>query len=545
MKKFNRAVAMIMAVLCLMAGGCRSSEDVPPDESSVAEVTGIDEEKSIEESSKNKDESKASSKASTASKQESSKPKKQESSSDKSDLSQSAASTEYERPHLGPVYVDTSRDVISDLSGYYSRNSDTVGWISVPNTLANDVVLQYKDDAFEIAYGRDPYYLYKDFYGNYYYPGSLFLDYRSTIEGKNQLIHGHSMADGSMFAGLLYYESLGFYQSGPVVTYNTLYEKNKWKIIAVSTINTNEEIGTVFRYLRSTFASDYDFLNYVYLMRERSVIDCPVSVNENDTLLTLSTCTGYGYGVDGLRLVILARKVRPGEDSRVNVSDASYNPDPLQPDIYYRYYGGSRPTVTTFQDALNKKQISWYDGKKKWSSKDDDELSKALATAKTDAHKLVDESYDPNEYYPAQINQIKEIIDIYKPFVDDATDFARVNDLVLQEIAAIEHVQKKPEDVLKAEAKQREEEKKHQELVEKTRKEIITALQNYIKGKKYRAEQQKKVETIISSYKEKVYTTDDLDILAEMKKNSMNLISQIQTDAQLTAKEKNAGKKTG
>ena len=81
--------------------------------------------------------------------------------------------------------------------------------------------------------------------------------------------------------------------------------------------------------------------------------------------------------------------------------------------------------------------------------------------------------------------------------------------------------------------------------MEKTRKEIITALQNYIKGKKYRAEQQKKVETIISSYKEKVYTTDDLDILAEMKKNSMNLISQIQTDAQLTAKEKNAGKKTG
>ena len=151
----------------------------------------------------------------------------------------------------------------------------------------------------------------------------------------------------------------------------------------------------------------------------------------------------------------------------------------------------------------------------------------------------------PEEYYQNEINQINNIINIYKPYVDDAKDFARVNDLVLQELAAIEHVQKKPEDVLKAEAKQREEEEKRRKLVEKTRREIITALENYVKGKHYRDAQQKKVDSIIERYKEKVYATEDLDVLAEMKENSMKLISSIQTDEQLTAKEKAAAKKSG
>lgn len=553
MKKLFRIVAVIMAALCLStAGGCRSSE-TPPEEST-AQETSMEENSDDSLSKDGSSEGSKASQQSKASKDESSKKndKKKESSKEKegSDLVSADSYNEYSyadtvQPHLGPVYVDSSREVLSDLSSYYASNHDTVGWVKVPNTLANDVVLQYKDDAYEVAYGRDPYYLYKDFYGNYYYPGSLFLDYRSSIESKNQLIHGHSMANGTMFAGLLSYESLSFYQAGPVITYDTIYNSGKWKIIAISNINTNEEIGTVYRYLRSTFASDYDFLNYVHEMRSRSVINCPVTVNENDTLVTLSTCTGYSYGVDGLRLVVLARKVRPGEDSRVNVSDACYNPNPLQPDIYYRYYGGSKPVVTSFQEALNKKQIDWYDGKRKWSSKDDEALAKALTDAKKNAYTLVQKSYVPEEYYQNEINQINNIINIYKPYVDDAKDFARVNDLVLQELAAIGHVQKKPEDVLKAEAKQREEEEKRRKLVEKTRKEIITALENYVKGKHYRDAQQKKVDSIIERYKEKVYATEDLDVLAEMKENSMKLISSIQTDEQLTAKEKAAAKKSG
>lgn len=549
MKRFHRIAAVLMAVLCLInIGGCRSSEKPPEDNDVVGETSAGP--------SENDESSKEASSKKDASKQETS--KKETSKAKTSSEPEESAVTS--KPHLGPVYVDSSRDVISDLSSYYAGNSDTVGWISVPNTLTNNVVLQYKDDAFEVAYGRDPYYLYKDFYGNYFFSGSLFLDYRSTIEDKNQLIHGHSMADGTMFAGLLYYDSLSFYQSGPVVTYNTLYEKNKWKIISIATINTNEELGSVFRYLRSTFASDYDFLNYVYQMRARSVINCPVTVNENDTLLTLSTCTGYSYGVEGLRMVILARKVRPGEDSRVKVSDASYASNPLQPDIYYQYYGGTKPNVTSFQDALNKKQITWYDGKKKWSAKDDEDLVKALAQSKKDAYKMVTECYKPEEYYDEQLRYIKEVIDIYKPFVDDAEDFARVNDLVIQEIACIEHVKKKPDSVLKAEQKQREEEKKRlqQETelkakaeaeekarlqqVDKLRKEIVTGLQDYVKDKHYRESQQKKVDNLINTYKEKVYTTDDIEILEEMKKNSLRMISEIQTDEQISAKEKASGK---
>ncbi len=551
MKRIYRTAAALMAAVCIAAvGGCRFSDKPPEEESSITEEAASPEPSEQKQDTSKKEESKKE----ESGKKESSKPKAATSSKPEESVAEKTT------PHLGPVYVDSSRDVISDLSGYYASNHDTVGWISVPNTLTNNVVLQHKEDAYEIPYGSDPYYLYKDFYGNYFFSGSLFLDYRSTIEDKNQLIHGHSMADGTMFAGLLYYDSLSFYQSGPVVTYNTLYEKAKWKIISIATINTNEELGSVFRYLRSSFASDYDFLNYVYQMRARSVINCPVTVNESDTLLTLSTCTGYSYGVEGLRMVVLARKVRPGEDSRVKVSDATYASNPLQPDIYYRYYGGTRPTLTSFQDALNKKQITWYDGKRKWTAKDDETLAKALVQVKKDAHKMISESYKPEEYYASQLKQIQGIIDVYKPYIDEAEDFARVNDLVIQEIACIEHVSKKPEDVLKAEQKQREEEKKKLEQeaelkakaeaeekarlqkVDKIRKEIVSGLQNYVKGKHYRENQQKKVNDLINTYKEKVYTTDDLEILEQMKTNSMRLISEIQTDEQLTSKEKASGK---
>ncbi|MBQ9462008.1 MAG: class B sortase, partial [Clostridia bacterium] len=261
--------------------------------------------------------------------------------------------------------TDGSEGVLSDFSKLLEANPDTVGWITVPNTVIDYVVVQSPEDAQNAAEDKDPHYLYKDFYNNYSKYGTVFLDYRSPLDSKNLLLHGHHMQDGRMFSNIMYYANdLEFYKKSPVFTFNTLYEKSKWKIIAVVKTNTLIWQGPVFNYLRGNFSSDYDFLNFVYELRMRSIINCPVDVNENDTLVTLSTCA---YDFDDFRCIVVARKVRDGEGTEVDVSKAELNPSPLYPDIWYDTYGGVKPVVTSFQDAYNKGEITWYDGQGKWS----------------------------------------------------------------------------------------------------------------------------------------------------------------------------------
>ena len=59
-------------------------------------------------------------------------------------------------------------------------------------------------------------------------------------------------------------------------------------------------------------------------IRDHSMYDTTVDVNENDKIITISTCT---FEMDDLRLVIMARKVREGES--LDVEPASVNPDAI------------------------------------------------------------------------------------------------------------------------------------------------------------------------------------------------------------------------
>lgn len=237
------------------------------------------------------------------------------------------------------------------------KNSDIKGWITVPNTQIDYPVLQSSKDL-ELQPGDNETYLYTDYEGNHTKYGSIFMDAHCNIQScKNLILHGHHMRDGRMFANLMNYSELSFYQNSPVITFDSIYEEAQWKIIAVIKTNTLSNQGEPFQYLRYSFADDSDFLNYVYQVRERSLIDTPVDVNETDELITLSTCS---YEFDEFRTAVIARKVRPGEDAGVNVSEAVKNPDPLMPDVWYNTYGGSKPELTTFEEALEKGQVPWY-----------------------------------------------------------------------------------------------------------------------------------------------------------------------------------------
>lgn len=268
-------------------------------------------------------------------------------------------------PNTGEV----TKTITHDWAELKKVNKDISAWIKIDNTDYIDYpVLQSKTD--NISTQK---YLYADYKGNYSGYGSLFIDYRSKqgVDSKNVIIHGHHMNDGRMFAGLMGYGrtsgDLDFYKKHPIIHFDTPDGDADWKIISVYKTNTLESQGKYFDYLTGTFASDAEFMNYVYLIRERSLFDIPVDVNEKDQLLTLSTCS---YEFSEFRTVVVARKVRKGESSEVDLKKAKLNPDPLWPDVYYNTYGGSKPEVTSFSKAYKAGKTDWYDGKGKLKGKE-------------------------------------------------------------------------------------------------------------------------------------------------------------------------------
>ncbi len=239
-------------------------------------------------------------------------------------------------------------------------NDEIVGWIQINDTQIDYPVLWHKDDDMSSQYYLN--HNYKNEYDSY---GSIFLDYRCTngTDSKNIIMHGHHMNDGSMFGNLMDYggtsPDLDFYKEAPTIRFDTPQAAGTYKIISVFKTNTLSSQGEFFNYMIGNFQNEKDFMNYVYNVRVRSLINCPVNVNEDDELITLSTCS---YEFTNFRTVVVARRVRIGEDPKVDVSKASVNDDAVWPEVYYSSRGGTRPEVTDFVKAYEKKQINWYDG---------------------------------------------------------------------------------------------------------------------------------------------------------------------------------------
>lgn len=235
------------------------------------------------------------------------------------------------------------------------QNKDICGWLTIPGTnIDYPVVSATKENT--------DYYLSHNIDGKDDKNGSLFIDYRTelTTSSKALVINGHNMkSTGLMFHELTKYNKLDFYQQNPTFTFDTIYDDGTWKIFSVFKTNNNANHGERFNYFRDEFDSDTDFLDYVYELELRSIYQCPVDINEDDSLLLLSTCT---YEMDDMRLVIAARKLREAESEIVDTTLASTKSAILYPDAWYEQYGGTRPEATSFAVAYSGGEITWYDG---------------------------------------------------------------------------------------------------------------------------------------------------------------------------------------
>lgn len=224
-----------------------------------------------------------------------------------------------------------------EYAALYEANNDFIGWVNIPGTNVDYPVMQAEDNE---------YYLHKDFDGNDLFAGTIFTDYEGrfgpTEMPNNTILYGHNMLYKYQFSALSNYaKDIEFLKMSPVVNFDTLYLKNKYKIFAVFKVNTDPAHGELFDYTNYVyFHNSSEFYNYICEALDRSMYETGVDVEYGDELLTLSTCDA-STGFDDMRLVIVARKVRENESPEVDTSKFKYKSSKKYFDAYYKAYGNT------------------------------------------------------------------------------------------------------------------------------------------------------------------------------------------------------------
>ena len=186
-----------------------------------------------------------------------------------------------------------------------AQNRDIVGWIKIDGVLEEAVV--QRDNS---------YYLTHNALRQKSVTGALFLDEICDLDTvpTQMIIHGHNMKEGAMFGSLKKYKvkDASFYREHPFIDFNTIYENGRYVIFSVAEVDVRSGKPDYLPFWHhSRFASVSAFAQYVERARLLSHYRCNVDVQPGDRLLTLSTCTGSD---DNKRLIIMARKLRPGEN---------------------------------------------------------------------------------------------------------------------------------------------------------------------------------------------------------------------------------------
>ncbi|MCL2024023.1 MAG: class B sortase, partial [Oscillospiraceae bacterium] len=218
----------------------------------------------------------------------------------------------------------------------YAQNPDTAGWIKIPNSNIDYPVMLVNDD----KRNGNAYYLTKGFNGEDTKYGTPFFDTKTRLEpgnmSKNLVIYGHnSRYSQVLFNHLVRYENQSRWQQQPIIEMDTIYGNYLWLIYGVFYTNgeKHKDDSYIFPYYWTDMEDGAKFLNYIAEVDRRRLYDTGVDIRADDTLLTLSTCA---YNFPGSRFVVVARKVRPGEDPNIDVSRVLKRRGPQFPDIYYK-----------------------------------------------------------------------------------------------------------------------------------------------------------------------------------------------------------------
>lgn len=187
----------------------------------------------------------------------------------------------------------TMRPQFADL---HAVNERIVGWVSIDGEKLNNPILQAEDNDF---------YLNRNFKDGHSRAGSVFMDYRNDVEnpGRNTIIYGHAMKNGTMFGDLKKYLNQDYADNNATIFFDSLYEGYDIEVFAAY------ETTIDFYYIETEFPSDSAFMDFIEEVEEHSVIEMPTTIGPDDRILTLSTCNNSVESKDK-RFVVQGKLVK-------------------------------------------------------------------------------------------------------------------------------------------------------------------------------------------------------------------------------------------
>ncbi len=197
-------------------------------------------------------------------------------------------------------FSESSEELINTYKMMKAANPDFIAWLSIDGTGIDYPVMYVPEEPER--------YLHKDFYGEDSEGGCLFIDGRCSWEpdrSDNIIVYGHNMADDSMFGTLTDYESESYYKEHPLIRLDTPEGGEVYEIIAAFYDRVYYADEDVFKFYDFIDEDDISYKNMVDKYLDKALYDTGITVENNDRILTLVTCS---YQTENGRFVVAARK---------------------------------------------------------------------------------------------------------------------------------------------------------------------------------------------------------------------------------------------
>lgn len=179
-----------------------------------------------------------------------------------------------------------------DFTRLKKMNSDVIGWIYIPGTNIDYPIVQGKDNEE---------YLHKTFEGKKNSSGTIFMDQKckKDFTADNNVIYGHHMKNGTMFADLLKFRQESFVKKN---RYIFLYTPNQRKKLQVVSAYAGEAKGEI----PISFANRKDQQAYLKKVRSKSQVSIAMKKNQEETVKRIYTFVTCSYEKEDYRTFVYA-----------------------------------------------------------------------------------------------------------------------------------------------------------------------------------------------------------------------------------------------
>ena len=169
---------------------------------------------------------------------------------------------------------------IEKMQSLLELNSDTVGWLTVPGTNIDYPVVKTDNNSFYLDHNYEKQ---RDYNGWVF----MYSNNNPNNLNKNTIIFAHNRYySGVMFGTLNNLTKEKWYSQAKNISilYNTMTQEMEWEVFSIYRVKVTDD------YLKIHFDNDEDWMNFINLLKQRSIFNSDATITAEDKILTLSTC---------------------------------------------------------------------------------------------------------------------------------------------------------------------------------------------------------------------------------------------------------------